>query len=549
MKKTLLSVFIVMTCFVSVNAQLSESFDGATFPPAGWTTNVVSAGDGSGVGSPGDIWSRAATVTEDGEPVINPHSGSGMAQYDAYNFDPSSKADLITPPMDFAGNPKRVTFWMYRSGFYTDPDSLTVFVNTAASITGATLLGRITRYAGSEPVVAAVGWYQYFFDIPASFNGATNYIIFRGNGEYGLSILIDDVLVANQPSCRPVSAITATNFNYAAGTATFTWTPPTGSPTGYQWAVNTTGIAPAAGTAVAGTTAAVTGITSNVVNYVFIRTSCGAGDFSTWDSLAFSAFPCATVTAPVNGSTNIPQTQSFTWNAVTGATSYSFYLGSAVGNEISLGATTELSVTISNLVPLATYYWYVVPGIGNVPGLVNSCTSNSFTIAPEGNTPPNNTCSGAITINGTNITGNAVAATTVGATLSLPAATCAGALGTADDDVWFEFTTSSLPPAGTLTITPNPTRGILDVVAQVYAAASCGNVGAPVYCADLTDSISSEIIALSSLSANTHYYMRVYSFRSTSASRGGFTIVASAGSTLPVSLATFTARHPMGKIS
>ncbi|MEP7143278.1 MAG: choice-of-anchor J domain-containing protein, partial [Ferruginibacter sp.] len=545
MKKTLLLLFIVMISTFSVNAQLTESFDATTFPPAGWTTVIVSVGDGSASGIPGDVWDRVTTSTENPSPTVNPHSGAGMARYDCYEFDPTSKADLITPVMDFTGGLKRVTFWMYRSATYSDQDSLTVYVNTAASGTGATFLGKIIRFGGSAPAVPAVGWYQYFYDIPASFNGASNYIIFRGTGEFGLSILIDDVVVANQPSCRPPSAITGSNYNYAAGTATFAWTAPVAPPVGYEWALNATGTAPATGTTVAGNTVSVTGITTGVTNYLFVRTNCGAGDFSAWDSLAFAALPCATIVAPVNGATNVPQSQVFSWNAVAGANGYSFYLGPSAGSEVNIGSLAGTSTPITNLTPVTTYSWYIVPRIGTAAA-INSCTSNSFTTGAEGNTPANNTCAGAIAITSANIAANPVAGTTIGATLTLVANSCAGAVGSADDDVWFQFNTSSLAPTGTLTIAPAAPGGISDIVAQVYAAASCGSLGTAVTCADATDAANAEVIDLSTLSPNTHYYMRVYSFAGTAASRGAFTIVASAGNTLPVRLATFSARRSNG---
>ena len=546
MKKTLLLFFIAAMYVISANAQLTESFDGLVFPPTGWTSVVISVGDGA-TNFPGGEWDRV-TVSDESpdDPAINPHSGAGMARYDSYDFDSLSVADLITPAMDFSSGLKRVSFWMYRSATYQREDSVTVYVNTTASGTGATFLGTVHRVFNRDPVVGDIGWYQYYYDIPASFNGTSNYIIFRGSGEYGLSIVIDDVVVANQPTCRPVTAIRGSNYDYAAGTASFTWTPPViGSPVGYEWALNTTGIAPANGTAVAGTTVAISGITSDVINYIYIRSSCGGGDFSTWDSLAFAALPCAVTSAPASGATGVPQNQVFSWAAVPGADSYTFYLGLTAGTEVNIGSVSVTSTPVPNLRPLTAYSWYIVPRIGTVRA-INTCTSNGFTTGAEPNTPVNNTCAGAIAITSANIAGNAIASTTVGSTLTLPGNLCNDAIGSADDDVWFEFTTSSETPTGSLTITPNGTRGISDVVAQVYAATSCTSLGTPVACADQTTGSVAEVVDLSTLSANTHYYMRVYSWDNMLANRGGFTITASGGSTLPIKLASFTARRSNG---
>ena len=537
MRKLLLSFVVALFAF-SATAQLNESFDGLTFPPTGWTTNVVSVGDGS-TGFPGGPWARA-TSDANTAVTINPHSGAGMAYYDSWDFDPTSQADLITPSMNFTGAAKRVSFWVFRSGSYSGKDSLTVYVNTSASTVGSTYLGKIIRLYTSAPAESAVGWYQYYFDIPATYNGASNYVIFRATGQYGESICLDDVVVANQPSCLNPTSIVLSNYNNGAGTLTASWTAAAGSPAGYEWAINTTGVAPASGTGVAGTTVPVTGITSGVANYFYVRSNCGSGNFSTWITSSFAGLPCATVIAPLSGATNVPPSQSFSWTAVTGATSYDFYLGSSMATVASIGNLTSTSTTISNLLPNTTYYWYIIPKI-NAAAAPNSCSVNSFTMAPEPNTPVNNTCGGAITINSSNTSANPIAGTTVGATLSMVAEICAGAAGAADDDVWFQFTTSSVTPSGTLTITPDVTGGISDVVAQVYAASSCGTLGAPVTCADANGGSNPEIVSLSGLSPNTHYFMRIYSYGSGAANQGSFTIAASAVNTIPITLDAFTA--------
>jgi hypothetical protein len=529
--------------FLTAKAQLSESFDGATFPPAGWTSTLISDGDGSGSGILGGLWQRSGGGIN---PPATPHSGTGMAWYNSYNFDPTSQADLITPALNFAGVPKRVSFWMYRSFTWTNQDSVTVYINTTSSTNGATFLGKITRVINVSPPVAAEGWYQYYYDIPASFNGTSNYIIFRGTSNFGLDMFIDDVVVANQPACKAPLSLTVKNYSNITGLATATWPAAPGSPAGYEWVVNTTGLTPASGTAVVGTTAAITGITGGVVNYLFVRSNCGSGSFSTWISIPFMGLPCVTLTSPAPGATSVVQSPTFTWQALAGANSYIFYLGTAAGNEVNIGTTTATSATI-DLLPSRTYYWYLVPAFNGVAA-PSGCTGNSFTTAPESTTPANNPCSGAVTIKPENIAGNAISSTTAGATETLPSNLCLGYLDAPDDDVWFQFITNGATPAGTLTISPAATGGILDIVAQVYAANSCSALGNPVQCIDATDSSKDEVVDLSQLAPNTHYYMRVYSFTNNPLDKGAFTITASAGNTLPVSLSAFTA-HRSDKIN
>ncbi|MEO6718871.1 MAG: choice-of-anchor J domain-containing protein [Ferruginibacter sp.] len=539
MKKKLPLLFIALLCIFSLKAQLTESFDATTFPPTGWTIATISAGDGSGSGIPGSNWDR---VTAGTFPTATPHTGAGMARYNSYDFDPTSKADLISPVMDFAGVPKRLSFWMYRSATYIDQDSLTVYVNTASTATGGVLLGKIIRVINSAPVVPAVGWYQYTFDIPASFTGASNYIIFRGNGEFGLDMFIDDIVVANQPTCKSPSAISVSNFNYGANTTTATWTVPTGTIVGYQWAVNTTGTTPASGTPVTGATVNVSGITPNVVNYVYIRTDCGGGDFSTWVSKSFAAVPCATLTAPLNGAVSVPQDQVFSWPAVTGATGYQFFLGDIPGSEVNIGSLTGTSTPVPGILPGTTYSWYILPLIGTVSSPA-ACTSGTFTTAVEPTTTPNNICSGAISITAANTLVNPVQGTTLNATMSDFSDDCYGDIAAPDDDVWFEFTTNASPTGGTLIITPTSgADSITDIVAVVYPGTDCNNLGALATCAD-AGTFGSEVIQLNKLLPNTHYFMRVYSWDYGNSEKGAFTVEASLGNTLPIRITKFTAQR------
>ena len=542
MKKNLRLFLIFMVGFVTARAQLNESFNGTTFPPAGWTSTLISDGDGSGSGIPGGVWQRA---TSGANPTATPHSGAGMAFYNSYNFDPTSQADLVTPALDFGGSVKRVSFWMYRSFSYSNQDSVSVYVNTTNSTNGATFLGRIARFISNTPAVASEGWYQYYFDIPVSYTGATNYVVFRGTGQFGLNMYIDDIVVATPPACKAPTVLSVSNYNNGAGTATATWSAAPGSPAGYEWAVNTTGVAPASGTTVSGITVTISGITSGVNNYVYVRSVCGSGSFSSWMTLPFAALPCVTLTTPADGASNVAQTPSFTWLAVASANSYNFYLGTSLANAAYMGSTTGTSASLS-LLPSTLYYWYVVPVSNGVAGPVPSCIVNKFTTGLESTTPLNNPCSGAITINPTNIAGNAISATTAGASQSLESNLCLGYLDGPDDDVWFQFNTTTTTPTGTLTISPALTGGIFDIVAQVYAAKSCANLTDPVLCVDATIDNLNEVVNLSLLSPNTHYYMRVYSYSNSALDKGAFTITASAINSLPVMLTSFTA-NPVNK--
>ncbi|MFH0895388.1 MAG: T9SS type A sorting domain-containing protein [Bacteroidota bacterium] len=174
---------------------LAESFDAVTFPPTGWL-NVAGTGTYT--------WVRLTTsVYPSG---ITPHTGAAMASYPSWTASSGNFASLISPVVDLTGNTGAftVTFWMYHEAGYTNADNIEAYVNTTASLTGATLLGVASRPIGS-------GWLEHSFTIPGTYNTATNYILFKGLSAYGNDIHMDDISV-NSPEAHDmgVTAITPT---------------------------------------------------------------------------------------------------------------------------------------------------------------------------------------------------------------------------------------------------------------------------------------------------------------------------------------------------
>jgi hypothetical protein len=187
---------IALVGFTSLSAQVTntQSFDAVTFLPTGWT----------GIGTT-NYWSRKTTGTF---PTITPHSGAGMARFDSHAAAAGTAQTIVTPVIDYSnigGNTATFSLWLYRdttSAKATIGDSLSVFINTTASLTGATELGVIARSATiSLPnTVASAGWYQYSFNIPAGFNTNTNYILLEGTSQLGDNIFIDDVVWVSYPA-------------------------------------------------------------------------------------------------------------------------------------------------------------------------------------------------------------------------------------------------------------------------------------------------------------------------------------------------------------
>ncbi len=176
---------IIATCLKSFSqVAYTESFDGTTFVPTGWSNLLVSGSN---------TWTR---ITAGTFPTQTPHSGVGEAQFNSFSVSGGVRA-LISPVINYSNRgtaATTVSFWMYRdNGYNTTADKIDVYMNTTASLTGANLLGTVNRAIGLAPVVASNGWYQYTYTVPASYTTATNYFILKATSAFGNNIFVDDV--------------------------------------------------------------------------------------------------------------------------------------------------------------------------------------------------------------------------------------------------------------------------------------------------------------------------------------------------------------------
>jgi Secretion system C-terminal sorting domain len=184
--------------------------------------------------------------------------------------------------------------------------------------------------------------------------------------------------------------------------------------------------------------------------------------------------------------------------------------------------------------------WQPVP-LGFSPQVTSYCNGNGNSAALTLSvglitTPENDNCTAAITLNGNGPgtpTTTPVPGTTGGATASSQGTGSCG--GTANDDVWYKFTTNGV--GGEVIIT---TSGAISPIVEGFA--SCG-VSAPFACG------TGGTVTFPGLAAATTYYVRVYDAATNlegaaeERSAGTFTISASSvGVALPVELISFTAR-------
>jgi len=129
---------------------------------------------------------------------------------------------------------------------------------------------------------------------------------------------------------------------------------------------------------------------------------------------------------------------------------------------------------------------------------------DNFVYTPAASLPANDNCSGAITV-----PVNSTCVPTIGnvanATQSLPAASCSGATGSANDDVWFKFVATQTNANVSVTGSAD-----FDAVVEVFSN-SCGSL-ISLGCVDMTLDAETEQLTFATLSVGSTYYIRVYDY-------------------------------------
>jgi hypothetical protein len=164
---------------------LTESFDGATYPPTGWASTNVSGTTG--------IWSREVAGTY---PACTPQSGTAMSMFNSFTCSAGVKRRLSTPAVSLAGKTNNsLKFWMYRdNGYSSSNDSLEVY----ASLNGTdwTKLKGYKRYSTSN------GWIENAVSL-STYDGQSVYLGFVGCSAYGNNIYIDNISVSGYAPSAP----------------------------------------------------------------------------------------------------------------------------------------------------------------------------------------------------------------------------------------------------------------------------------------------------------------------------------------------------------
>jgi hypothetical protein len=230
MKKRVSELIFVLFFFLFYSTVFSqvtntESFETA-IPPSGWS---------SAIGSGSYNWTRTTTS---GLP-----DGSYFAYYNSNSATAGSWATLSTSAIDFSArgsSTPTLSFYMYRGNLNTaNIDYLEVYINTSNNLTGATLLtnslgyNQMRRPYNQAPTATANTWVRYSYDIPATFNSSTNYILFKAVSAKGDYISIDLVSWISYP---PPITTYPYKQDFESGSLPNGWTSTGGS---IHWVQNT----------------------------------------------------------------------------------------------------------------------------------------------------------------------------------------------------------------------------------------------------------------------------------------------------------------------
>ncbi len=321
-----------------------------SFGDRSWRRQNVTAGANSGWATVSGVITIAAPAS-DGAATFNNYDAcqtrTGYMDYHV-NFSPAGTKALT---FDFR-NPGTASLRIYLStdGGATFGAAVATYTATVASWTSQTavVLGAST----SSTVVVR-------FEATSAYN------------DVNTNLGIDNVSITNA-SCGQPSTLSSSSLNYT--TATINWVAPSGSPSGYEYEVRTSGAAgsgatglAASGTTTSAVTANITGLASATAYTYYVRTNCG-GTYSSWSSSTFTTLSCNVPTG-VGSSAVAATTATISWTApaVGSPTGYQWEVrssnaaGSGATGLAASGSTTSPTVTanVTGLTASTAYSIYV----------------------------------------------------------------------------------------------------------------------------------------------------------------------------------------------
>jgi hypothetical protein len=222
MKKITMLLAFLLAFAAESYAQFPESFEGTTFPPAGWASFRGTNGAGTG-----QDWHR---VTDD----FSTGTASAFVRYENVTDGPAEDW-LVTPQVAITASNSNLSFFQ-REGYPDDEYGTTYTVRV--STTSQTDIASFTTIEtmSEDDVPGAFG--PMNIDLSA-YVGQSIYVAFVMSQDDGDNWYIDDVdfnIMVAAPECVSAPTPADTAVDIPTGVVTFSWTPSAtgGTPTGYD---------------------------------------------------------------------------------------------------------------------------------------------------------------------------------------------------------------------------------------------------------------------------------------------------------------------------
>lgn len=276
----------ISTTCTATNVPYFQNFDSVTQPSLPSCVSVQNNNNDA------QFWKTCNTTSLGNATAVTPFSGANQM---GIQYNSSNAMDdwfYIQGLNMTAGTAYRLTFYTRGYVYSGSNENIEVKCGNSPSSTAMT-----QTILAPTVVPGNVAYTQKVIDFVVPSSGVY-YLGFHGVSAANIWYLfVDDVSVTLSPSCLTPTANAATNLT--ANSATINWSAPIVSPAnGYQYIVSTSSSTPVvAGTPSGSLTANITGLVSNTTYYVFVRSDCGSGNFSSWSSpVTFFTGYCSSTT-------------------------------------------------------------------------------------------------------------------------------------------------------------------------------------------------------------------------------------------------------------
>jgi len=238
--------------------------------------------------------------TQSPTPYANPVEGSRMVTWKSYdNTHPAgNETRLVSLPIQTlnAASVDLEFYWFNNNNpSYSSGNYLNEGVEVQYSIDGTNWISfgaYFPRHDGS--ITSGEGkWKKKRVTLPAAFgNKLSVYLGFKFHSEFGDNCNLDAVSLIVTPTCSPVTGLDTNSTS--ANKVKFQWNAAPGV-LGYEYAVTSSAISPPQGIRTTINSGMSPDLNSETSYFIHVRKQCGAGIFSSWETL-----PVITKPGPVN---------------------------------------------------------------------------------------------------------------------------------------------------------------------------------------------------------------------------------------------------------